>query len=384
MARPPFGSPEWLANFEEIVRTSKTTKEAVARLGYAHPSVIYYHLKKFGIERPRVWDERPSLREFMQRNIPEVIIPTIIARRWVAGLVQGETCIQSIYRKSMDTTYLDLDTAMVDPAPIYKLSEYYQMPPPSAPIRNHDWSPQWRKNVHGLRALRVLTEVTPFLLGGKRKEAEKALDFFSPYGNHRGCYRNGDIWPRNEFPLRTKRRGSASSPTVVGRAMRVNGHVSGWSSQPEADFSERRDIPAVVIGALEDRSWVGGLAQGEGCTGSHYAKQVDSTAIELSVLMTDPAPVFQFSDIVGLARPSKPKPIQTANPNYKPKWRKSVSGLRALRVLSEIQPFLFGEKSREVTKALAFFSPTGYRDGCFRPIEIWPPEEFPLRRRLEA
>ena len=157
MPRPPFGSPEWLANFEEVVRTSKTTKEAVARLGYAHPSVIYYHLKKFGIERPRVWDERPSLREFMQRKIPDVIIPTLIARRWVAGLVQGETCIQSIYRKFMDTTYLDLDTAMVDPAPIYKLSEYYQMPPPSAPIRNHDWSPQWRKNVHGLRALRVLT-----------------------------------------------------------------------------------------------------------------------------------------------------------------------------------------------------------------------------------
>jgi hypothetical protein len=384
MVRPPFGSPEWLANFEEVVRTSKTTKEAVDRLGYATPSVVYYHLKRFGIERPRVWDERPSLREFMQRKIPVVIIPTTIGRRWVAGLVQGETCIQSIYRKFMDTTYLDLDTAMVDPAPIFRLSEYYQMPPPSAPIRNHDWSPQWRKNVHGLRALRVLMEITPFLLGEKRKKAEKALNFFSPYGNHRGCYRNGDIWPRNEFPLRTKRRGSASSPTIVARATRVNGHVSGWSSQPKADFSERSDVPEIVIGALEDRSWVGGLAQGEGCTQSHYAKIVDSTAIELSVSMIDPAPVFQFSDIVGLARPSKPKPAQTANPNYKPKWLKSVIGLRALRVLKEIQPFLFGEKSREVEKALTFFSPTGYRQGHFRPIDIWPREEFPLRRRLEA
>lgn len=54
MPRPPFGSPEWLANFEEVVRTSKTTKEAVDRLGYATPSVVYYHLKRFGIERPRV------------------------------------------------------------------------------------------------------------------------------------------------------------------------------------------------------------------------------------------------------------------------------------------------------------------------------------------
>jgi len=227
-------------------------------------------------------------------------------------------------------------------------------------------------------------EITPFLLGEKRKKAEKALDFSSPYGNHRGCYRNGDIWPRSEFPLRTKRRGSASSPITIARAVRVSGHVSGWSSQPEAESSERPDMPTVVIGAMEDRSWVGWLAQGEGCTGSHYAKKVNSTAIELSILMTDPAPIVQFSDIVGLPRPAKPKPIQTATPNYKPKWRKSVTGLRALRVLREIQPFLFGEKSREVTRALTFFSRSGYRDGCLRPIEIWPPEEFPLRRRLEA
>jgi len=384
MSRPPFGSPEWLANFEEVVRTSKTTKEAVDRLGYATPSVVYYHLKKFGIERPRLWNERPSLREFMQRNIPEVMIPTIIARRWVAGLVQGETCIQSIYREFMDTVYLQLDTAMVDPAPICKLSEYFQLPAPKSPIRNHDWRPQRRKNIAGLRALRVLKEITPFLLGDKRKEAERALSFFSPFGNHRGCYRNGDIWPQSEFPLRTKGRGSELGPNRIDRAVRMIGHVSGWSSQPKAEFSERQGIPAVVIRALEDRSWVGGLSQGEGCTESHYAKLVDSTTIELSISMTDSAPVFQFSDIVGLPRPSKPKPPQTAEPNHKPKWLKAVTGLRALRVLGEIQPFLFGEKAREVERALAFFSPTGYRQGHFRPIDIWPREEFPLRRRLEA
>ena len=112
--------------------------------------------------------------------------------------------------------------------------------------------------------------------------------------------------------------------------------------------------------------------------------QRNSTMIELSISMTDPAPVFQFSGIVGLARPSKPKPVQTGTPNHNPKWLKSVTGLRALRVLGEIQPFLFGEKAREVERALAFFSPTGYRQGHFRPIDIWPREEFPLRRRLEA
>jgi len=111
---------------------------------------------------------------------------------------------------------------------------------------------------------------------------------------------------------------------------------------------------------------------------------VDFTTVELSISMTDPAPVFQFADIVGLPRPSKPKPPRIAEPNSKPKWMKGVTGLRALRALEEIRPFLFGEKAREVERALAFFSPTGYRDGCFRPIDIWPRKEFPLRRRLEA
>jgi hypothetical protein len=233
-----------------------------------------------------------------------------------------------------------------------------------------------------LRALRVLQEILPFLVGQKLKEAEKALSFFGPFGNHRGCYRNGDIWPQSEFPLRTKRRGSPSLPTTVVKAERVSGHVSGWSSQPKAEFSGRQDIPTVIIPALEDRSWVGGLTQGEGCTLSHYAKLVDSTTIELSISMTDPAPVFKFSDIVGLPRPSKSKP--SSNPNYKPSWLKTITGLRALRVLREIQPFLLGEKRREVERGLAFFAPRGYHVGRFRPADIWPREEFPLGKRLEA
>jgi hypothetical protein len=384
MPRPPLRSPEWLPYFEEVVRTSKLATEAATRMGYRGPGTVRYHMKRLGMAYPQDWSRRPDAAVTMQRKIPEVIIPTVLGRRWVAGLVQGETCIQSIYREFMDTVYLELDTAMVDPAPIAKLSEYFQLPAPTAPIRNHDWRPQWRKTIQGLRALRVLKEITPYLLGDKLREAERALDFFSPFGNHRGCYRNGDIWPRSEFPLRTKRRGSPVSPTTIEQAVRVSGRVSGWSSQPLAEFSERLEIPAVVIRDLDDRSWVGGLSQGEGCTGSHYAKLVDSTTIELSISMTDSAPVFQFADIVGLPRPSKPKPPRIAEPNSKPKWMKGVTGLRALRVLGEIRPFLFGEKAREVERALVFFSPTGYRDGCFRPIDIWPREEFPLRRRLEA
>jgi hypothetical protein len=207
MTRPPFGSPEWLANFEEVVRTSKTTKEAVARLGYAHPSVVYYHLKKFGIERPRVWDERPSLREFMQRKIPSIIIPTTTGRRWVAGLTQGEGCIQARFYTRYNVTRLNIDVSMADPEPVFKFSDYVGLSRPAKPVKNHDWKPNWHKNVSGLRALRVLKEIRQFLLGEKLKEAERALAFFAPYGTHSGCYGNRDIWPTPEFPWRTKRRG---------------------------------------------------------------------------------------------------------------------------------------------------------------------------------
>lgn len=215
MPRPPFESPEWLANFEEVVRTSKTTQEAVDRLGYATPSVVYYHLKKFGIERPRLWNERPSLREFMQRKIPAVIIPATVGRCWVAGLVQGEGCFQARFRKQADATYLNLDVSMADPEPVFTFSDYVGLSHPSKPVKNHGWKPNWHKNVSGLRALKVLQEIHPFLLGEKLKEAEKAIAFFTPFGIHSGCFGNRDIWPTGEFPWRTKRRGSLSGNSEV-------------------------------------------------------------------------------------------------------------------------------------------------------------------------
>jgi hypothetical protein len=275
----------------------------------------------------------------------------------------------------MDTVYLQLDTAMVDPAPIYKLAEYYQLPAPTAPIRNHDWRPQWRKNIAGLRALRVLKEISPFLLGEKLREAERALDFFSPFGNHRGCYRNGDIWPRAEFPLRSKRRGSnflAASDNDQDETVEIQ-LVN--SSQMGAGLSRPTDMSGTIIPTLEGRSWVGGFVQGEGSTLTHYVRSNDYTVLVLMVTGTDPAPILEFSDLVGLPRPLQPKP----NREQRPKWWRETTGLRAVQVLREIQPFLVGEKLREVEKALILFSPSGYRKGCHRAADVWPSKEFPLR-----
>lgn len=175
---------------ESAVRSAYSQREAARSLGYKDPKMVAYQMKKLGIGRPEQWNKRPSVSWARREGIPKVIIQTSIGRNWVAGLTQGETCIQSRYDKNADATVLQLDTAMVDSAPIFLLSDYVGMKKPSKPVKNHSWKPVWHKNVSGLRALRVLQEILPYLLGERRKEAEKAIAFFSPFGRHEGSFRN--------------------------------------------------------------------------------------------------------------------------------------------------------------------------------------------------
>lgn len=303
------------------------------------------------------------------KNVPEVVIPTAEGRSWVASIIQGEGCIQSSYAKKSNSTYLALDVSMVDSAPVFRLSEHIGLGPPSKPIKNHQWKPLWHKNIAGLRALRVLHEILPFLEGTKRREAEKAVSFFEPEGCHRGCFRNGDIWSRSDFPLRTKRRSSDLAPDRMAQPRS--------SAGPDTGSWRQKSVPETIIPSMKDRLWVAGLIQGEGCIESFYVEATDCAALLLTLGMTDPAVVFKYSDLIGLPRPAKPH----IRPGEKPIWRKSIVSLRAIRVLREITPLLLGDKLREAERALAFFDGDGYHVGCVRPQEIWPTSEFPLRRR---
>jgi hypothetical protein len=212
--RPPASSPEFASYFENVVKTSKTRGEAMSRLGYSTAGVIYYHLERLGIPRPLEWSRRPAVKLHQQKLVPEVIIIDPVAREWVGALIQGEGCIQSRYVRKSQSTCLEVDVSLIDPAPIRKLSGYYGLLVPSKPIPNHEWTPLWRKSVFGLRALRILQEILPILTGEKRREAEKAIAFFSPDGYHPGRFNNAAIWPRNEFPLRSKRRGGPSGTNI--------------------------------------------------------------------------------------------------------------------------------------------------------------------------
>ena len=141
----------------------------------------------------------------------------------------------------------------------------------------------------------------------------------------------------------------------------------------------QKRVPPVVVNPSEWRPWVGGLIQAEGCIHSHYVKATDSTNVDITVGMTDPAPVVKFANLCGLAGPAKPKNL--VGHRLKPIWLKDITGLRAYRILGEVLSHLYGEKRREAERALSFFDSRGYHKGHFVPSDIWPAEEFPLRRR---
>lgn len=146
---------------------------------------------------------------------------------------------------------------------------------------------------------------------------------------------------------------------------------------PGPGLTNQWRVPEVIIAETNDRAWVGALVQGEGSIGFHYIKVSDSTTLNIDMRMTDSEPVFRFADLCGLSRPERAK----KRPNrWQPIWRKNIAGIRALRILKEIQPFLVGQKLREAEKAFGFFDSNGYRRGCFWSSVIWPPEEFPFRR----
>ncbi|MDV3278249.1 MAG: hypothetical protein LYZ69_07270 [Nitrososphaerales archaeon] len=205
--RPPAWSHKFASYFEDIVKTSKNAREAANRLGYAAPCMIYHHVKRLGIETPEGWLLKPGVRRQRQGMVPEVIMHDAIDRAWSGGLVQGESGIVAHYSKRTDVTSLELRTGMTEEAPIFKLCDCFGVARPQKPRPRHGkLKPIWECVAGGLRAYRVLQELLPFLLGGKLKEAERALEFFAPDGYHKGHFGGYDVWPRDQFPSRSKGR----------------------------------------------------------------------------------------------------------------------------------------------------------------------------------
>jgi len=227
MSRPPFGSPEWLPYFLEVVKTSKTRWEAVKRLGYANPSIIDYHLKKFGIERPPQWKLKPGVSRQRRGRVPDVVIKDSGDRKWVAGLALGEGCIKTHYSKKSDVTALELGIGMTTSRVIFRFCDLVGTRHPRRAQPRQEGKPMWYATISGLRAYRVLQEILPFLIDEKLDEANRALEFFAPDGYRKGRYGGYDVWPDAEFPLR--KRGL----TRYMRSISAKAAASNKSSVPE-------------------------------------------------------------------------------------------------------------------------------------------------------
>lgn len=173
MTRSPSSSREFRAYFEKVVRTSNTRIEAARELGYLDTKTVWYHMKRLGIQAPPQWSLRPHLRLVAQRGISVIAISTLEGRHWVTALIQGEGCIQSIYRKCSHTTYLQLDIGMADPAPIFRLSDYLGVRRPTKPSKNHQWMPLWRKSIAGLRSPSRIARDTSIPSGPEAKGSRK-------------------------------------------------------------------------------------------------------------------------------------------------------------------------------------------------------------------
>jgi hypothetical protein len=117
-----------------------------------------------------------------------------------------------------------------------------------------------------------------------------------------------------------------------------------WSRRPGVRLQRQSLVPGVAITSDGLRAWVGALIQAECCIHSHYVKKTDSTNVDITIGMTDPAPVIKFAKLYGLPGPSRPKNL--TGHRLKPIWVKDISGVRAYRVLREVLPHLYGEKER--------------------------------------
>ncbi len=204
-SRPSARSPEFAPYFVDVINRSRTVGEAVRRLGYANPSIVYHHLRRFGLESPLQWRLKPYVSVMRQKRVPEVIMHDEVDRAWSGGLVQGEGGILAHYSKRTDVTGLDVRVAMTDHDTVFRLCDLFgvRRPPRSLP-KESNRRPRWECAVGGLRAYRILQEILPYLIGGKRREAERALQFFAPRGYRKGRFGGFDVWPRDRYPSRSK------------------------------------------------------------------------------------------------------------------------------------------------------------------------------------
>lgn len=134
-------------------------------------------------------------------------------------------------------------------------------------------------------------------------------------------------------------------------------------------LQRRKSVPLLVLGDLEARVFVATMIGTEGSVTCSYNGRQKQTELVVRLDMTDREWVAKFASAVGLSPP--PAEGRYHGENRRKVFTRNPMGLRALRILNEVLPYLYGTKRAEALRAIDFFSPTGYRTGIHRPAEIF-------------
>jgi hypothetical protein len=191
------------AGFEEALSKSECPTDVALQYD-CNRTTVYHTLKRFGLKPPLQWQANAvSAFNAAKPIIPQIIIERELDRAWSASLFGGEGCIAANYNERLDRTYLVTVLRMSDKEWVDHFSRLVGFSA-SGERRKGEYKTQWDRTLVGKRALRFLVEILPYLYGGKKAEALRAIEFFSPSGHRRGRHSSLKIWPSSEFPLRKR------------------------------------------------------------------------------------------------------------------------------------------------------------------------------------
>jgi len=177
------------------IRGSSSVYDAAKRIGVRN-SAIYVALRRYNLEKPKQWHKLWLLRVGRLRKLGlQSIIEQVNDRMYVADLMGTEGTITCGYDATVNKTRLKIQVGMTDRPWVAKFAQVCGVGRPSKlPPKFGRKKDVFVSQLSGLRALLVLRDVFPFLMGGKRREALRAIEFFSPTGYKRGRYRAREIW----------------------------------------------------------------------------------------------------------------------------------------------------------------------------------------------
>lgn len=126
---------------------------------------------------------------------PRRIVKKSSDRLYVGSLIGTEGTITCSFDSTINSTKLKIQLGMTDRPWVDKFAGVCGVGPPlRLPPKYKRQKDVFISQLSGLRALIVLRDALPFLMGGKRKEAQGALEFFSPTGYRKGRYKAWEIW----------------------------------------------------------------------------------------------------------------------------------------------------------------------------------------------